>query len=113
MPFITIDSNSPVKADKKQLAMVMEIVAEVLNKPKDYIIVKINTEKMMMCGSNPDTIGALIEVKSIGYNGKIGDLAARLTNFCNEILNADPRSVAIHFVDMPATNAAQNGVPFA
>ena len=82
MPFITIDTNAEAKATKTELSELVELVSAELNKPKDYIAAKINTGKLMSCGANPETVGALIEMKSIGYNGKIGQLAKALTDFC-------------------------------
>ena len=70
MPFITIDTNAEAKATKTELSELVELVSAELSKPKDYIAAKINTGKLMSCGANPETVGALIEMKSIGYNGK-------------------------------------------
>ena len=68
MPFITIDTNAEAKATKTELSELVELVSAELNKPKDYIAAKINTGKLMSCGANPETVGALIEMKSIEWN---------------------------------------------
>lgn len=113
MPFITIDTNSTVPSSKETLAKMVDLVALILNKPKDYIVVKLNTNMAMAFGAEPENIGALIEIKSIGYHGKISELATALTTFCSKNLGAQSRYVCIHFVDMPATNVAQDGRTFA
>ena len=112
MPFITIDTNAEAKATKTELSELVEVVSAELSKPKDYIAAKINTGKLMSCGANPETVGALIEMKSIGYNGKIGQLAKALTDFCVQKFGCEAEAVNIHFVDMPATNVAKGGRTF-
>ena len=43
MPFITIDTNAPVKATSTDLSELVNLVSAELGKPKDYIVAKINT----------------------------------------------------------------------
>lgn len=113
MPFITIDTNSRIPANVEMLAEVMEKAAKILNKPEDAFVIKINTGKLLLCGPDKKTTGALIEVKSIGFNGKIPELASALTQFAVKHFNAAPKFVGIHFVDMPATNVSHNGQTMA
>lgn len=113
MPFITIDTNSSLPADKEMLEEVLNTAAKILNKPKDAFLIKINTGKLMLCGENPQTTGALIEVKSIGYNGKIPELAEALTRFAVDKFKAEGKFVGIHFVDMPGTNVSHGGKTMA
>lgn len=112
MPFITIDTNAESKATQAELSELVELISATLGKPKDYIVAQINTGKLMSCGANPEIIGALIEMKSIGYNGKIGQLAKDLTDFCVQKFGCDAEAVNIHFVDMPASNVAKGGRTF-
>ena len=112
MPFITIDTNAETKATQTELSELVELVSAELSKPKDYIAAKINTGKLMSCGANPETVGALIEMKSIGYHGKIGQLAKVLTDFGVQKFGCEAEAVNIHFVDMPATNVAKGGRTF-
>lgn len=112
MPFVTIDTNAEVKAGKTELSELVNLVSAELSKPKDYIVAKINAGKLMSCGANPETVGALIEMKSIGYNGKIDQLAKALTDFCVRNFGCETEAVNIHFVDMPAINVAKGGRTF-
>ena len=112
MPFITIDTKADPNTPQTELSELVELVSAELSKPKDYIAAKINTGKLMSCGANPETVGALIEMKSIGYNGKIGQLAKVLTDFCVQKFGCEAEAVNIHFVDMPATNVAKGGRTF-
>ena len=57
MPFITIDTNAPVKATSTDLSELVNLVSAELGKPKDYIVAKINTGKLMSCGASVETIG--------------------------------------------------------
>ena len=112
MPFITIDTNAEIVATKEYISELVDLIAVGLNKPKDYIVAKINTGVLMSCGAHPETIGALIELKSIGYNGKIQQLATTLTDFCVRKFNCEAGAVNIHFIDMPAANVAKGGHTF-
>ena len=109
MPYITIDTNSDKAAAKEMLTEAVNLVAGILNKPKEFVIVKINNNKIMSAGEDPAKICALIEVKSIGYGGKIQDLARELTNFAIRHFGAEGKLVGMHFADMPATNVAHDG----
>ena len=112
MPFITIDTNAPVKATSTDLSELVNLVSAELGKPKDYIAAKINTGKLMSCGASVETVGALIEMKSIGFGGKINRLAEVLTDFCVNKFDCEADAVNIHFVDMPAANVAKGGRTF-
>lgn len=109
MPYVTIDTNAKIKASDAMLEELVDIVSETLGKPKVYIIAKINTSKDMICGDNIENIGALIEMKSVGFGDKKVLLTQRLTEFVKQHLGAEGKYVGIHLVDMPAANVAHNG----
>ena len=85
------------------------LVASTLNKPENYVIVKINAGKAMACGGHAHRLGALIEMKSVGYGDKKAELAKKLTDFAVKYFKAEGPLVGIHFVDMPPANVAHNG----
>lgn len=112
MPYLTIDTNAKIKVGADMLEEAVSLVAETLGKPKSYVIVKINANKDLIAGETVDNVGALIEMKSIGFGDKKAVLAQKLTDFAVQHFGAEGRYVGIHFVDMPANNVAQNGMLF-
>ncbi len=112
MPYLTIDTNAKIKVNADMLEDAVSLVAETLGKPKSYVIVKINVNKDLIAGETVDNVGALIEMKSIGFGDKKAVLAQKLTDFAVQHFGAEGRYVGIHFVDMPANNVAQNGMLF-
>ncbi len=109
MPYITIDTNAKIKVQPEMLENLTDLVAVTLGKPKKYIISKINTGKDMMFGDDMSNIGALIEMKSIGFGGKEDILAQKLTDFAKDNFRADQEYVGIQLQDMPAHNVACGG----
>lgn len=90
----------------------VSLVAETLGKPKSYVIVQINTGKDLIAGEAVENVGALIEMKSVGFGNKKAALAQKLTDFAVQRLGVEGRYVGIHFLDMPANDVAQNGMLF-
>ncbi len=112
MPYLTIDTNAKIKVSAEILEDAVSLVSETLGKPKNYVIVKINTDKDLIAGETIENIGALIEMKSIGFGDKKALLAQKLTDFAVQRFGAEGRYVGIHFLDMPANDVAHNGMLF-
>lgn len=109
MPFITLDTNAKTEVTSEMLAELGQIVVEVMEKPWDSMIVKINTGMKMRFGNVDANVGVLGEVKAVGFGDKKAMLAERIRDFAVQHFGADGKYVGIHFVDMPATNASHNG----
>lgn len=109
MPFITMDTNADVTVTPEMLDELSNIAVTVLNKPKNYVTVKINSGKNMLFGGDIKNIGALAEFKSIGFGDKKAELAKQLTDFAIRRFQAQGPFVGIHFVDMPAGNVTHDG----
>lgn len=109
MPYLTIDTNANTEISAEILDKAADLISDVLGKPKEYIVVKINANVPMIFGGNTDNVGALVEMKSIGFGNKKADLAQRLTEFAEKYLKANGRYVCIHFLNMDFSDAAQNG----
>lgn len=109
MPFITLDTNAKTEATSELLAELGQIVVEVLGKPWDSMIVKINTDMKMRFGNDAANIGVLGEVKAVGFGENKAVLAERIRDYAVRHFGAEGKYVGIHFVDMPATNASHNG----
>ena len=88
MPFITIDTNARTEVTAEMLDELSEIAVRVLNKPKNYVTVKIN---------------------SIGFGDKKAELARQLKDFAVRRFGAEGLFVGIHFADMPAANVSHDG----
>lgn len=110
MPFITIDTNADINVTPQLLDELSNIAVTVLNKPKNYVTVKINAGKAMLFGGSAENIGALAEFKSIGFGDKKPELAKQLTDFAVRHFKAQGLFVGIHFVDMPAGNVSHDGM---
>ena len=81
MPFITIDTNARTEVTAEMLDELSEIAVRVLNKPKNYVTVKINSGAAILFGDTTENIGALVEFKSIGFGDKKAELARQLKDF--------------------------------
>ena len=81
MPFITIDTNARTEVTAEMLDELSEIAVRVLNKPKNYVTVKINSGVAILFGGTTENIGALVEFKSIGFGDKKAELARQLKDF--------------------------------
>ena len=103
MPFITIDTNARTEVTAEMLDELSEIAVRVLNKPKNYVTVKI------LFGDTTENIGALVEFKSIGFGDKKAELARQLKDFAVRRFGAEGLFVGIHFADMPAANVSHDG----
>lgn len=110
MPFITIDTNAKAKVSQEVMVDLAQKCAEILHKPIEVMIVKINTGVNMIFGGDETAIGALMEVKSVGYGESKAKLVAELTRFAMQEFNAEQKYVSMHLVDMPAANVGENGV---
>ncbi len=109
MPFVTIDTNVKTTVTDAMLKEVTDMIVKTLNKPESAVTVKINTGMDITFGGSRKNLGALIEVKSIGYGDKKADLAKQLLDFAQMHFNAEGPLVGIHFVDMPANAVSHNG----
>ena len=110
MPFLTIDTNAKVKVSKEMIVDLTRKAADILHKPIEVMIVKVNTDVNMVFGGDEQAVGALMEVKSVGYGDSKAELVAELTRFAMQEFNAEQKFVSMHLVDMPAANVGENGV---
>lgn len=109
MPFITIDTNARTEVTAEMLDELSEIAVRVLNKPKNYVTVKINSGRQFCLGIRRKNSGQLVEFKSIGFGDKKAELARQLKDFAVRRFGAEGLFVGIHFADMPAANVSHDG----
>ncbi len=72
MPFLTVYSNAELKGhnDVCFTECLSELVANKLNKPIGYVIVRLLRDKTMAFGSSAENKGVLAYLESIGFNDK-------------------------------------------
>ena len=75
MQVITIDTNARTEVTAEMLDELSEIAVRVLNKPKNYVTVKINRRVGIVFGDSTELMGALVVFKSIGFGDKKAELA--------------------------------------
>lgn len=110
MPFLTIHTNATLASEKIEslLQEGANLIASELHKPMDYVVITLDNKHNMSFGGSSKNIGALVEMKSIGFSDKTG-LAKVLTEFLHDRLQADLPNINIEFIDMPASTLAIGG----
>ena len=107
MPFLTIKTNvSTVNRDIVESAAAL--VAEQLHKPVRYVVVDVENNRFMAFDEKTDTLGVLMEMKSVGFGDK-AMLANVLTDFAVEKFGVEAGYVNIHFIDMPGSGVSVGG----
>ncbi len=108
MPFLTIHTNK-TSADKQSFVeKAAAFVAAELHKPVSYVIVELDVNGSMSFAGSADRNGALVEMRSIGFND-VSSLAGRLTDFITAELGVEKQLVNIEFIDMPASTLSIGG----
>lgn len=112
MPFLIVNTNAELK-DKNPaefLAAATELVAGELHKPKNYVVVVLNTNPDIAFGGKSENKGVLAEMKSVGFGGSKRNLAKLLTEFLADRLQGVALSnINIEFTDMPGSDVSIGG----
>ena len=112
MPYLTVYTNAEVKNGEKLAEKASEFVAETLHKPISYVVANIVYNPSMAHGGSSQNKGALIELKSIGFNNK-DTLIKELTNFfAKELEIENQQYINISLTDIPAAYTAASGRAF-
>lgn len=111
MPFFNIHTNIKLNgaAKEKFLIEAVYFMAEELKKPRERVIVNYMYNPDMLFGLYREDIGALVEVKSIGFPSDREKMAVKFTNFLHGQLGADIEHIEIEFIDMPASTISIAG----
>lgn len=112
MPFITIDTNSKVTVSDEMLEDLVSLVSRKLGKPSAYIVAQINVNQRMAFEGSSKNLGALVTLRSIGFNCDRTALAKDITSFCETHLGAESGLVNIELINMDAANVAKGGILF-
>lgn len=108
MPFLIVDTNSHIDNMQNFLVEATNLLANELNKPKNYIVVEYNFNKNMIFGGDIKNHGVLVQLKSVGFADK-ASLVAKLNKFIVEKIGVDAAFVNIEMIDMPASTLAIAG----
>lgn len=113
MPFIDIDTNAKINAADadKFIESVVDMVANTLNKPRQYIIVNVRDGLKMGFGG-VGVIGALITVRAIGFGGKEKEFALKISELTASAFGIDIDMVNLNLTDIPMNMVGQGGSLF-
>ncbi|MDR1694179.1 MAG: hypothetical protein LBR70_03185 [Lactobacillaceae bacterium] len=111
MPFFNIHTNILLEDTHKErfLEEALEFVSNELGKPKTRIVINYIYNQDILFGVKRSDLGALIELKAIGFPSDMKSLAKNLTSFIYEKLEADMDHIEIEFIDMPGSHLSISG----
>lgn len=109
MPFLTIHTNAKINDTALLTEEMAKIVAQELGKPLNYVVVALDSNPAMAFNGSEKNLGALLEMKSIGFGNKKAALAEVLTTFMLVNSDVEVQLVNIEFVDLSAENVAIGG----
>lgn len=112
MPFITIDTNSKTQVTEEMLEDLTDLISRKLEKPKSYIVVQINANRKMAFQGSGHNLGALVLLRSIGFNCDRKALVKDVTSFCEIHLGVEAENVNIELINMPSSSVAKGGILF-
>jgi phenylpyruvate tautomerase PptA (4-oxalocrotonate tautomerase family) len=114
MPLLKLETTVALSDEEKKalLASLSKIVAGMIGKPEQYVMVVANPVAMLMSGKPGDA--ALVDVRSIGGLG--GDvnrqLAQKICGLLKESIGVPPDRVYLNFTDIAAGNWGWDGSTF-
>ena len=109
MPFINISTSVKVKDKKKLLEEISILISSLTNKPKMFIMAKLEDEsELIFDDQNPC---CYLEIKSIGALNT-SEMAKPICNFVYEKTGIPINKIYICFKDVPAEMWGWNGRTF-
>lgn len=114
MPLLSIETNLSLDDTRLTtlLAAASSRTAEILGKPENYVMVKLNTNPNMMFGGNQQPL-AYVELKSLGLpEERTADFSAALCDLISEELDIPADRVYIEFKNGARHLWGWNGATF-
>ena len=114
MPLLKLETTVALSEEKRKtlLASLSKIVAEIIGKPEQYVMVAIGQAAMLMSGDPGDA--AFVDIRSIG--GLSRDVNRKLSQktcfLLNEVLGISQNRIYLNFTDVEAGNWGWNGSTF-
>ena len=114
MPYVKIQTNTPLASEAKQplLSKISRQVADALNKPERYVMVDLAGNAAMVFAGSGDP-AAYIELKSIDLpDTQTQHLSQMLCLLLHDELTISPERIYIEFTDIPRKFWGWNGSTF-
>ncbi len=114
MPYLKVNTNVS-QSEPERLKLMQElsqIISIKTGKSENYIMIEINTEKIMIFAAS-DAPLAFLECKSIGLNSaQAVTLSEALSKRLNDVLDIPSERIYIEFINCPANMFGWNGSTF-
>jgi phenylpyruvate tautomerase PptA (4-oxalocrotonate tautomerase family) len=114
MPFLKIQTNAVINEEKTaaMLKKASRTVVQTLNKPEQYMMVSLETDRAMMFAGTTEP-AAFLDLKAIGLpTQKANELSGRLCELVQSELGVPKDRVYINFADVPGHLWGWNGETF-
>ena len=110
MPFLNISTNKKIKNEQELLAKSSYFISSTLNKPENFVMVKLNdTSQMYFAGNNEPC--CFVEIKSIG-SLKPSIISKSIGEFFSTELQIPTERIFIYFQDVGSNMWAWNNQTF-
>lgn len=114
MPLVKLETSATLaEPEKKQLLEnLTAIVVEVTGKPKEYVMVTVQSAAIALGGHS--STAAFVDIRGIGgLTPKVNrELSKRICETLKSVLGIPADRVYLTFTDVPATNWGWNGATF-
>ncbi len=114
MPYLNLQTNLTLSAEQRQTLMARSsaLVAEVLGKPEDYVMVALKDGEPMLFAGSADPL-AYLELKSIGLQAaRTKEFARAFCEFVSQELGIPGDRVYVKFNDAQRSMWGWNGNTF-
>ena len=109
MPYINVSTSAKIEDKKKLLEEISILVSSLTNKPKRFVMAKLDDNSAMYF--EDENLCCFLEIKSIGSLNP-SKMANTLTNFVYEKMGIPIDKIYISFEDVSASMWAWNGRTF-
>ena len=109
MPYINVSTSAKVDDKKKILEEISILISSLTNKPKRFVMAKLNDNCEMYF--DDELPCCFLEIKSIGSLIP-SEIAEHITNFIYEKMGIPKDKIYISLEDVPASSWAWNGRTF-
>jgi phenylpyruvate tautomerase len=114
MPLLKLETTLALSEDKRKtlLASLSKIVAEIIGKPEEYVMVTVNSATILMPGKPGDA--AFVDLRSIGgLGGDVpGKLSKKICALLNDSLGIAQNRIYLNFTEVEAANWGWKGDTF-
>ena len=109
MPYINVSTSVRINDKKKLLEEISKLVSSLTNKPKRFVMAKLdNSSEMYFEDQSPC---CFLEIRSIG-SLNTSKMAKPISDFVHEKMGIPIDKIYISFVDVPASMWSWNGRTF-